>query len=183
MDLKRFMRSSLLIVLLLLLAGALPMKAQMKIGYMNPQTVLDTLPAKQQVEKQLSSFVEQKRGELEQQTVRFQKRISTLQQQAQNASQSRQQMLQDSANSINSQLRQYRMKVQQQIQQRRARLLRPIYTRIDKAIQAVAERKNLEFVLNESTSNGQNIIYYANAQQLNITEEVIDQLLQNNNSN
>lgn len=158
-------------------------QGQPKIGYMNPQTVLDTLPAKQQVEQQLNSFIERKQGELEQQTVSFQQRIAKLQEQANDASQAQQEVLEDSANALNQRLRQYRSKVQQQIQRRRAKLLRPIYTRIDKAIQTVAERHDLEFVLNEGTSSGQNIVYYADARQKNITDEVIDELLSKTNSN
>ena len=180
---KRFVRTSLILSTVLFMVGLFSAQAQLRVGYMNPQTVLDTLPAKQQVEEQLSGFIEQKRSQLEQQTVNFQQRIATLQQQAQNASDAQQKQLQDSANALNQRLRQYRMQVQRQIQKKRAQLLRPVYTKIDQAIQKVAERKNLEFVLNEKTSNGQNIIYYANARQLNITEEVINELLQGNNSN
>lgn len=177
MTYSRLIYSSILTALIILVMIASPVRGQMKIGYMNPQTVLDTLPAKQQVENQLNAFIEEKRGELEQQTVKFQQRIASLQKQAQNASQSQQQRLEDSAAAINQRLRQYRRKVQQQIQQQRAQLLKPIYSRIDQAIQTVAERNNLEFVLNKGTSNGQDIIYYADARQMNITDEVIDELL------
>lgn len=183
MMLTRIVRSVFTTLAVLCIFFVLSAQGQLKIGYMNPQTVMDTLPAKQQVEKQLNSFIERKRGELEQQTVTFRQRIAKLQEQANNASQAQQSVLEDSANALSQRLRQYRSQVQQQIQRRRAKLLRPIYTRIDKAIKTVAERNNLEFVLNEQTSSGQNIVYYADARQKNITDEVIDELLSNSNSN
>ncbi len=183
MILTRIVRSIFTTLAVLFIFFVLSAQGQLKVGYMNPQTVMDTLPAKQEVEKQLNSFIEQKQGELEQQTVSFQQRIAKLQEQANNASEAQQEVLEDSANALNQRLRQYRSKVQQQIQSRRAKLLRPIYTRIDKAIQTVAERNNLEFVLNEGSSSGQNIVYYADGRQKNITDEVIDELLSNANSN
>lgn len=179
----RIVRSIFTTIAVFLAFFVLSAQGQMKVGYMNPQTVLDTLPAKQQVEEQLNSFIERKQGELEQQTVTFQQRVAKLQEQAENASSTQQEVLQDSANALNQRLRQHRSQIQQQIQQRRAKLLRPIYTRIDKAIQTVAERHKLEFVFNERTSSGQNIVYYADARQKNITDEVIDELLSNTNGN
>ncbi len=174
------MRSCITTMIVLMAVVVLPAQGQMKVGYMNPQTVLDTLPAKKQVESQLNEYIEEKRGQLEQQTIAFQKQIAQLQQQAQNASDAQKQALQDSANAMNQRLQNFRTQIQQQIQRRRAKLLRPIYTRIDQAIQTVAERNNLEFVLNEKTGTGQHIVYYADARQKNITDEVIQELLSNN---
>ena len=70
-------------------------------------------------------------------------------------------------------LNEFQQSVQVDIQRRRAELLQPVYSRIDKAIADIAEDMNLDFVLNKSTSMGENIVYYASQQELDITSKVV----------
>ena len=174
---SEFMNTKLLksAFLLLVLVSLQTVAAQesMKIGYMNPQNVLDQLPEKQDVEQKLQQLAEQKRGELEQRTIEFQQRVSQFQQNQGSMTEQQIQQTEQQLQQQQQQLEQYRMSIQRQLQQRRSELLSPIFNRIDSAIQKVAKEKNLTFVLNQATSMGNKIIYYTANEQMDITDEVL----------
>jgi len=155
------------------------MSQNLAIGYMDPQAVLDTLPQKDQIEKQLNDYIEQKRQQLQEQTADFQQRVTAYQQKADQMSDPQKQAVEDSLGNLQQQLQELRAGIQQDIQQQRSKLLQPIYNRIDQAIKAVAKEKNLDFVLNKSTSMGDNIIFYASSKNLDITDDVAKKLLNN----
>ena len=52
----------------------------------------------------------------------------------------------------------------------------PIIEKMDLAIKAIATEMGLDLVLNEMTSYGDAIIFYANEEKLNITQQVIAKL-------
>lgn len=145
---------------------------QVKIGYMNSQEVLSQMPERSDVEQELNSFVQQKRQELEDRTAAFQDSVATIQQNQGDLSEAQQQQLAQ----MEASLQQFQQSLQQQVQQRRSQLLQPLYEKMDQAIATVAENNDLDFVINEATSTGENVIYYSSSQELNITEEVLQQI-------
>jgi outer membrane protein len=149
---------------------------QVKIGYMNSQEVLSQMPERSDVEQKLNSFVQQKRQELQQRTAAFQDSLATFQQNQGNLSEAQANQQEQQIAQMEASLQQFQQSLQQQIQQQRAQLLEPLYEKMDQAIAAVAESKDLDFVINEATSTGENVIYYSESQELNITEEVLQQI-------
>lgn len=161
--------------LLLFVVGATAF-GQAKIGYMNTQEVLNQIPERSEVQQTLNSFIQQKRQEVQQKTTSFQDSVAQLQQNQSAMSEQEVAQAEQRLSQMQESMRQFQQGVQQQIQQRRAELLQPIYDRMNKAIAAVAEEQNLDFVLNESTGNGDKIVYYASQQKLNITDEVLQKM-------
>lgn len=153
----------------------------LKIGYMNPQEVINQIPERADIEQKLNSFIEQKRSELSQKSAEFQQSVATYQENAASMSQQEQQRREEELASREQELTQMQQSVQQQIQQRRSELLAPIYNEMDEAIAAIAEANGLDFVLNEATGTGENIIYYSADQTLNITDQVLNRM--NSDSN
>ncbi len=145
---------------------------QLKIGYMNTQEVLNQLPERSAVQEQLNSFIQTKRQELQQKTAAYQDSVAEFQQDQSELSEQAEQRL----TQMQSSMRKFQQSIQQQIQRRRAELLEPLYNRMDQAIATVAEEKNLDFVLNEATSNGESLVYYSASEQLNITDDVLQQM-------
>src|SRR5699024_8389597 len=80
-------------------------------------------------------------------------------------------------------LRQYQMMIRSQIQQKRTSLLKPLYDKMDQAMAAVAEKKNLDFILNKTTNTGEMIIFYSGNESLNVTEDVIQYIKNNSGKN
>lgn len=166
-----FKKLGSLILLFLFLTSASAF-GQVKIGYMNSQEVLSQMPERSDVEQELNSFVQQKRQELEDRTAAFQDSVATIQQNQGDLSEAQQQQLAQ----MEASLQQFQQSLQQQVQQRRSQLLQPLYEKMDQAIATVAENNDLDFVINEATSTGENVIYYSASQELNITEEVLQQI-------
>lgn len=149
---------------------------QLRVGYMNTQEVLSQIPERNQVEQQLNEFIEGKRSEFQQRTAAFQDSVAAYQQNQGNMSQAEIERKEQQLASMEQELNEYQQQIQRQIQQRRSELLQPIYERMDKAIAAVAEERGLDFVLNEATNTGEDVIFYASDESLDITQEVLGQM-------
>lgn len=146
---------------------------QQKIGYMNSQEVLSEMPGRSDIEQKLNSFIQEKRQELQQRTMAFQDSVTAFQEIQASLSESQIQQEEQKLTQLQASIQQFQQGLQQQIVQRRAELLEPLYQKVDEAISAVAEREDLDFVLNKATSTGENIIYYSADEQLDITEQVL----------
>lgn len=164
------------ILSLFLLIASTTAFGQVDIGYMNAQEVLSQMPERSEVEQQLNSFVQEKRQELQERTASFQDSVATFQQNQENLSDAQARQQEQQLAQMEASLQQFQQGLQQQIQQRRAQLLQPLYEKMDEAIAAVAEEKGLDFVINKATNNGENIIYYSESQQLDITDEVLQHI-------
>lgn len=157
--------------------------AQISIGYMSTQEVFNQLPERQQIEEQLNNLIAEKQQELEQRTTAYQGEVAQYQQNQAVMSEQQRQTREDELAEMEASVIEFQQSIQVEIQQRRAELLQPVYNRIDQAIAAIAEERGLDFVLNESTNMGENIVYFSSSQQLNITSEVIERLKNDSTSN
>lgn len=172
--------SLLLVSFFIALTSVDTAKAQeTKIGYVNPQAVLAKMPEMAAIQKRLQNFAQQKQQELLQQEQQFQAEVTEYEQKAgvrtEEANQREQERL--------SQMQQALMTAQQEaetaLQQRRQELLSPMFTQIGTAIDAVAQEMGLTYVLNTTTSNGDQIILYASQEyqeKYDITDEVMQEL-------
>lgn len=149
---------------------------QLKVGYMNTQEVLNQVPERSQVQQELNSFIQSQREQLEQKTAAFQDSVAEYQQNQSDLSTREIEETEQRLTKMQSSMRQFQQSIQQKIQRRRAELLQPLYNRMDKAIAVVAEEKDLDFVLNEATNAGENVIYYSDSEKLDITDEVLRQM-------
>ncbi len=156
---------------------------QLKIGYMNTQEVLSEVPERSDIEQQLNSFIKQKRQELQQQTAAFQDSVAEYQQNQSAMSDAEAARVEERLSQLESSMNQFRQSVQQQIQQRRAELLEPLYNRMNASIEVIAEKRDLDFVINEATSAGENVLYYKASQQMDITDEVLQHMNETSDQN
>jgi outer membrane protein len=164
------------LLLLLLFVVSSTAFGQLKIGYMNSQEVLSQMPERSSVQQQLNTFIQQKRQELQQRTAAFQDSVAAYQQNQASMSQAQIQQEEQQLTEMENSMRQFQQSIQQQIQRRRASLLQPLYDRMNEAIATVAENNDLDFVLNEATSRGEQVVYYSESEQLNITDDVLEQI-------
>ncbi|MDX1671520.1 MAG: OmpH family outer membrane protein [Balneolaceae bacterium] len=163
-------------VTLLMLAFAVDAAAQLRIGYMNPNEVLSQIPERESIEQELNDLVEKKREELQQRTANFQEQLAEYQENKASMSQEQQKKREQQLSNMEQELIKYQQNLQLEIQQRRSELLQPLYSRMDAAIAEVSEQMNLDFVLNQATGYGENIIYYAGMKNMNITEQVLNRM-------
>lgn len=156
---------------------------QVKIGYMNTQEVLNQLPQRSEVEQKLNSFIESKREELEEQIASFQNEVATYQQNQDGMSEQEIQQREQELAEQEASVQEFQQNIQAEIQEQRATLLEPLYNAMDQAIAHVAESNDLDFVLNRATNNGENVIYYAADQQMDITQRVIQRVSETSAAN
>lgn len=168
---------------LLLLTLTVTSVAQMKIGYMDVQTVLSELPEMQNIESELGSFVTQKQQQLQDRTASFQEAVADYQQNQPSMSQAQQQSREEELAEMENELRNFQQSLQVEIQQYRQKLLEPVYADIDEAIASIAESMDLDFVLNKATTRGENIVHFSSQENLNITGRVIQRIKNQSNQN
>lgn len=152
---------------------------EMKIGYVNPQAVLAKMPEMAAIQKRLQNFAEKKQQELSQKDQAFQTAVTEYEQKAGVISEEAKQREQQKLAQMQQDLTTAQQEAEQALQQRRQELLSPMFTQIGTAIDAVAQDKGLTYVLNTTTSSGDQIILYASKEyqsKYDITEAVMQEL-------
>lgn len=170
-------------IFLFLLNMNTPSYGQLKIGYMSTQEVLSELPQRSEVEQKLNSYIESRRGDLEERITSFQQEVANYQQNQENMSEQEIQQREQELAEQEASVQEFQQNLQAQIQEQRAKLLEPLYTAMDQAIAEVAESNDLDFVLNQTTNNGEQVIYYSADQQMDITQDVIQQVKESSATN
>lgn len=150
--------------------------AQVKIGYANPQAILDSLPEVKVIENQIVALLEAKDSDLAIKADSLQQMIDTYEQIRgtlnDQARQSREAQILQKEQEFNT----ARESSLAEVQQRQNALLAPVRAKIAEAIKTVADEMGLDMVLNEETSQRSIIIFYSSDSSLNITEKVLEKL-------
>lgn len=171
---KRVLTSLSLFLLIAVMVVA-PAQAQ-KIGYVDQQAILASMPGMQDVRQQMQQAMKEQQRQLQQQRQAFQKKVQQFQQQ--------QSLLDDSARAERQrelqqrqrELQQSTRKRQQQMQQQRRKLMQPLLKKLQGAIDKVAAQRELEAVMrqqvllyDDQTSDGVVNISRAVAEELGIS--------------
>jgi len=148
----------------------------MKIGFVDPRVILDRMPEMRAVQQRLQNFAERKQRELADAEQNLQTEIQLYQQKIGVISQEAQQKEEERLGELDLELREMQSQAQQELQQRRAELMAPLLEQIQDAINEVATQKNIDYVLNTTTSTGDVIILYVKEElrdQYDITDAVM----------
>jgi len=144
--------------------------AQQKIGHVNSQKLLDTLPSRKAAIEQLKAFESNGVQELKEMETDFQKQVSIYEKARPTMSpviikieeeklMKKQQALEERQQSLNTEM--------QAVSQD---LNKPILERVQKAVEVVSDRKKLSYVIDESVT-----LYFKGG--TDITAEVVIELL------
>jgi len=167
--------------IILLFGLTVAASAQMRVGYMDPQVVLDNLPEKEAIERQLNRFLDSRESEFEEKAIAFQNMLARFQQEAPNLSEEESRRRQQELQTRDRELEEFQMRVQQELEQRQAELLGPILQEMNIIIESLAAELNLDYVLNEATSEGEMFLLFISddgRENLNLTDKVIARMLQ-----
>jgi len=176
-------RISLVAVLLVLGFGATSANAQVseevKIGFVNPQAILANMPEMRAVQQRIQNFATRKQQELLQQEQAFQAEVTEYQQKIGVISTEAQAAEEERLAQLQNDLIIAQQNAETELEQKRQELVGPLLEQIGSAINAVAERMELTYVLNTTTSTGDLVILYASEEyssRYNITEAVMEEL-------
>lgn len=151
----------------------------LKIGFVNPQAVLNRMPEMKAIQQRLTNFADRQSLKIEQQDLALQNAINVYDQKKDVISESAKQAEEQKLQKMSDDLNQATRTAQQAVQAKRNELLGPLQQQISEAIDAVAKQKGLDYVLNTTTSTGDMLILYASesyASEYNITDAVMVQL-------
>lgn len=155
--------------------------AQLSVGVMNPDQVLDSLPETSEIESTLQQFVQEREQRFQ---ARYQEWIEELtayteQAEAGNLTEAQQQAEEERLAEMEEELSGLQNRIQNQIRQRQNELFSPLLNRVEAAMETVARDMGLEYVLNRQSGTGEPIVYYMSDRGVDITERVIEYLTQN----
>lgn len=155
--------------------------AQLKVGIMNPDEVLDAMPEAAQVQSELENFIQQRQNSFQNRYQQWIVELTAYAEQVENGTMSeeeqrqREEALAEQQEEMNS----LQQGIEAQIQQRQTELFNPLLVKVEEAMAEVSEELGLDFVLNRTSNTGDPIVYYASQRAADITERVIQKLTQN----
>jgi outer membrane protein len=174
--------NTLFITALILLGANSAVQAQseeLKIGYVSPQAILQNMPEMKAVQQRLQNFTARKQQELTQKEQAFQSEVAAYQQKVGVISAEAQAQEEQRLGQLQNELLQAQQTAEQELQAKRTELLGPLLEQIGNAIDTVAQRMGLGYVLNTTTSTGDLVILYASEDfqsKYDITQAVMDEL-------
>jgi outer membrane protein len=166
-------------IVLNLQAQAQSNNSELKIGYVNPQSILANMPEMRAVQQRLQNFTARKQQELSTLEQEFQTQVAEYQQKVGVISADAQQQEEARLGQLQQELLQAQEVAEQELAQRRDELVGPLLEQIGAAIEAVAQKQGLTYVLNTTTSSGDMIILYASEDfraKFDITQSVMEEL-------
>jgi len=168
---------------LLLFALLFPLvaQAQLSVGVMSPDQVLDALPETAQIESQLQEFVQQREQEFQARYQSWIEEITAYSEAAEAGELTEQQQVEEEQRlaDLEEELSSFQTRTQNQIRQRQNELFTPLLSRVEEAMQNVSDEMGLSYVLNKQSGTGDPIVYYISDRGVDITDRVIQYLSQN----
>lgn len=174
---KLFLFTTLIAITGLMFAPATQAQ-DMKIGFVDPRAVLERMPEMRAVQQRLQNFAERKQQELTEKERELQTEIELYQQKVGVISENARQTEEERLSEMDTEFRQLQSQVEREFQQQRAELMSPLLNQIQESINAVAETRGLDYVLNTTTSNGDVIILYV-SEEIQNEFDITDAVMQN----
>ncbi len=150
--------------------------AQVKIGYANPARVLSALPEVEEVDQQIQALIEQSDEELAAKATELQSIFTNYESNMNNLSEQERVIREEELMEMNQQFEQDRESMMNNIRQRRSELMTPIIEKMNTAMESIAAEMELDLILSEGTSTGDAIVFFANSEQLDITDQIIERI-------
>jgi len=178
----RTLRVAIILFLSIILniqAQAQSTNSELKIGYVNPQSILANMPEMRAVQQRLQNFTARKQQELSTLEQEFQTQVAEYQQKVAVISAEAQKQEEARLGKLQQELLQTQEIAEQELAQRRDELIGPLLEQIGLAIETVAQKQGLSYVLNTTTSSGDMIVLYASEEfraKFDITQSVMEEL-------
>ncbi len=170
-----------IIVTVLITTFPLIAAAQLKVGIMNPERVMDALPETEQVQRSLEQYVQQMQEEFTEEYSVWIEAVGEYEERVEAGTISDQERQREEQRlmEMEEDLENLERRIQNQIQNRQNELLSPIMERVENAMEEVARELDLEYVLNKQTSQGDMVVFYTSDRGIDITDRVIEKLTSN----
>jgi outer membrane protein len=159
-----------LVLAFLVVLGSTAVMAQSKVGHVNSQKLLDTLPSRKVAIKKLQEFEAGGIKELQEMEADFNAALAKYEQNRPNMSPVIQKIEEEKLMKKNQSIQEREQSLTQEMQIYSQELNKPILDRVQKSVELVAERKKLNYVIDETVT-----LYFKGG--TDITQEVLVELL------
>jgi outer membrane protein len=159
-----------LVLAFLVVLGSTAVMAQSKVGHVNSQKLLDTLPSRKVAIEKLKEFEMSGVKELQEMEADFNAALSKYEQNRANMSPVIQKIEEEKLMKKNQAIQEREQSLTQEMQIYSQELNKPILDRVQKSVELVADRKKLNYVIDESVT-----LYFKGG--TDITQEVLVELL------
>lgn len=167
---QRLPMAAMLLFLAALLTAPATAQAQ-RAGYISQEAILAQMPEMQQAQQQLQQEIQSERQELQTQQQQLQQQVQTYQERREMLTEESRQEREQELQQQQQQLQQTLEQRDQEIAQRERELMQPIFERFQSAVDAVAQQRDLDFVIRD-----QALLYVNDTQMVDLTEAVASQL-------
>lgn len=153
--------------------------AQLKVAYFNPKLALSSLDDFKALETKMQEYGAQREAAYNKQAEAFQAEVNDFQQKMSALPEAKRKEEEARLATKRQELQEMANAAQREIQQKQADLLKPLFDKISATIKTIALEQKLDFVFNQSTNGGENILLYVDEGRkptLDITQKVIDKL-------
>jgi outer membrane protein len=145
-------------------------QAQSKVAHVNTDKVLDTLPSMKKAKADLEQWQAVYKAELDELNSNLEKMYSKYMAERDKLTPMMQQYEEERIQKKNAEFQQRQQEIEQDLYNKSNSMQEPVLERVKKAIEVVAERKKLNYVINE------NVTLYSKGG-MDITNEVITEAL------
>lgn len=149
-------------------------KAQIKIGYTNPDLILSALPEAKTIEAELKTYGTQLENELQNKRKELQTKFENYQKNINDMTPAIRESREKELQTLNQALQEFQERAQNDIQMKQAQLLQPVYEKIQKAIDELAKAENYDYII-VADAGQMPIILYAK-EEYDITNKIIVKL-------
>jgi outer membrane protein len=140
----------LLLLVLATLAIGFSVNAQKKMGYLNSQELLGTMPEYKKVNEELEAYYKQMESDFAVLTNEYQAKVKEYQDKEKTYSESMKEVKVKEIQSIEQRIQEFRQSSQEKLGKKESDLVEPLLKKIHDAITAVGKENNFDYIYNES---------------------------------
>ncbi|OON70616.1 OmpH family outer membrane protein [Hymenobacter sp. CRA2] len=126
----------------------------LKIGYTNVDYVITQMPESKQIESQLKDYSTQLKNQLDAKVANYRKMGEDYSKNAQGWSEVIRADKEKELTNLQQSIQEFQQNAEQSVQQRQQTLLKPVYDKLQKTIDAVAEKNGYTYVFNSDAGFG-----------------------------
>ncbi|MBK9290929.1 MAG: OmpH family outer membrane protein [Bacteroidetes bacterium] len=165
---KNLVKPFYLIGLVLLMSCAQAQTPAVKIGHVDSNVLMNQMPERADVEKQLEDYQKQLEGELRTMMTEYQKKVTDYQNTVSTMSNLIRQSKEKEITDLQTRIQDFQQNAEEEYADKRIELLKPIVDKIKKAIEDVGKEHNYTYIIDASTG----VLLYTGANADDITDKV-----------
>lgn len=134
--------------------ATLAQTAPLKIGYTNVDYVISQMPESKQIESQLKDYSTQLKNQLDAKVADYRKKVDAYQGLPASTPEPVRADKEKELQTLQASIQEFQQSAEQSVQQRQQTLLKPVYDKLQKTIDVVAEKNGYTYVFNSDAGFG-----------------------------